>query len=213
MEGRTIPTIALLTIATAWPLAASTQPLSHGRGNILSIDYRKRTVALRDPKNNVATWRFRIDVTVKFTDGAPFFPNPSFHDLRPPMYVHFMARNDVIETFDVRELGFDPADPTGAAGGAPRQPGVSRTVTGRVIAYDASARQAEIEHHGIRETFQLTARSNVRLQAGQRVRLRTDWSEQREFVSELWILDDDGTDGDDDSVEDRAKRRHGRSRE
>ncbi len=188
MNRRTIVTIAVLLAAAIWPLCAMAQRVEHGRGNIVSIDQNRLTVDLRDPQNRTATWRFRRDATVKFTDGAPFFPNPSVQDLRPPMYVHYTFVNEVIDSFDVVELGFNPGNPADTGSSSRKEQGVSRTVTGRVTAYDPSVRQVEIEHDGTRETFQLTNRSDQRLQAGQRVELRTDWSGQQELVSQLRVV-------------------------
>jgi hypothetical protein len=193
MNGRTLTVAALLAGAALWPAdLAFAQAVEHGRGNILSIDFNRSTVDLRDPKNRVATWRFRSDAKVKFTDGAAFFRNPSVRDLRPPMYVHFTSLNQLIDSFDVVELGFQPGDPM--SGSMSKQQGVSRTVVGRVAAYDPSVRQVAIEHNGQTEAFQLTSSTDQRLTPGTRVQLRTDWSGQRELVSELRVLGSDGGD-------------------
>jgi hypothetical protein len=190
MNRRALVVGALLLVGVCWTLDdAFAQPLEHGRGNILSIDMNRSTVDLRDPQNRVTTWRFRSDAKVKFTDGAAFFRNPSVRDLRPPMYVHYTFANEVIVSFDVVELGFQPGDQTGGSDSR-KQLGVSRTVVGRVSAYDASVRQVAIEHNGQTEAFQLTGSTDQRLEPGTRVQLRTDWSGQRELVSELRVLAD-----------------------
>jgi hypothetical protein len=166
--------------------AALAQQVEHGRGNIVSVDFEQSKVELRDPQGRTGTRTFARDATVRFTDGASFFANPSVHDLRAPMYVHYMFRNDVIEEFEVVELGFDPAVTVRKGQGKPR------TVVGRVTAYDAGRRQLEVEHPDGRETFQLTERSKTSVAAGDRVELRTEWSGARELVVELRVLPDSG---------------------
>jgi Cu/Ag efflux protein CusF len=183
MKRRLILLAAILAVATAWPAIALAQNVEHGRGNIVSIDANRGTIDLRDPQGRTATWRFNRGAAVKFTDGRNFFPNPSVQDLRPPMYVHYTFRNEVIDSFDVVELGFEPGNEQSAS--ERKEQGKARTVVGRVTAYDASVRQVEIEHRGERETFQLTDRSDTTLSVGDQVTLRTDWSGQRELVVEL----------------------------
>ncbi len=209
MSRRALVVAALLLVGVCWTLDdAIAQPLEHGRGNILSIDTNRSTVDLRDPKNRVTTWRFRSDAKVKFTDGTAFFRNPSVRDLRPPMYVHYTFANEVIVSFDVVELGFRPGDETGGSDSR-KQLGVSRTVVGRVSAYDASARQVAIEHNGQTEAFQLTGSTDQRLEPGTRVQLRTDWSGQRELVSELRVLADAAQDERDSGTGEGAYDRRG----
>jgi hypothetical protein len=200
--------VALSAVGAFWSLGdAFGEAIEHGRGNILSIDLNRSTVDLRDPKNRVVTWRFRSDATVKFTDGAPFFPTPSVRDLRPPMYVHFTSLSQVIGSFDVVELGFQPGNPDSGST-SHKQQGVSRTVIGRVASYDPSVRQVAIEHNGQTEAFQLTDRTDQRLAPGARVELRTDWSGQRELVSELRVVNDAVQDERaSSSTDDRAHRR------
>ena len=182
---------AILVLATAWSAVVLAQRVEHGRGNVVSIDTNRLTVDLRDPQGRTTSLRFNRNATVKFTDGASFFPNPSVSDLRPPMYVHYTFSDGVIDTFDVVELGFQP----GADASSRKQEGVARTVTGRVTAYDPAVQQVEIEHNGERETFQLTDRSDMALKAGDRVTLRTDWSGQRELVAEVRSARDGSTSG------------------
>jgi Cu/Ag efflux protein CusF len=194
MRGRSIVAAAVMA-AALWPAAAQAQRVEHGRGNIVSIDWNRLTMELKDPQGRVGTWQFNRNATVKFTDGREFFPNPSTRDLRAPMYVHYTFSNEVIDSFDVVELGFRPGNEESASGR--KQPGVARTVTGRLIAFDPNVQQVEIEHGGRRETFQLTSASQMaNLANGQRVQVRTDWSGQRELVSELRVLGRDGDNRD-----------------
>jgi len=189
MSRRLILATAGLAVATLWPTAGQAQNVEHGRGNIVSIDRNRMTVDLRDEKGRVGTWRFSNNATVRFTDGRASFPNPSTRDLRPPMYVHYTFSNEVIQSFDVVELGFRPGSEESA--NQPKQQGVSRTVTGRLTAHDPSVRQIELDLDGRRETFQMTGDAQMRgLDAGQRVQVKTEWSGQRELVTEVRILGD-----------------------
>ncbi len=63
------------------------------------------TMEFQDPKGRSTTRRFSKDAEVKFTDGKGFFRNPSVFDLCPPMYVHSTFTDDIIQSFDVVELG------------------------------------------------------------------------------------------------------------
>ena len=237
MNGKTLLTVATLLLMAPGAGSSFAQALEHERANVLSIDFNTLKVELRDAKGRTFTRSFARDATVKFTDGASFFANPSVHDLRAPMYVHYMFQNDVIEQFDVVELGFDPS-----ASATQKGQGQPRTVVGRVLAYDAKQRQLELElegtsgtsegtrggtragasggarggtsagarggtregasgtrgetRGGTRETFQLTDRSKTRVNVGDRVELRTEWSGARELVVELRVLGNEDRSGD-----------------
>lgn len=180
--------IAILALA-APVLQAKTADAapSYERGNIVSINWDQLTIDFKDPLGRIATRKFSRNASVKFTDGASYFPRPSTKDLRPPMYVHYALENDVIQAFDVRELGFTPGNEESTS--ARKEPGIPRTVIGRLTAFDTNVKQVEIEIGGSRETFQLTGAASMRgLVAGQRVQLRTEWSGQQELVHELKIL-------------------------
>jgi hypothetical protein len=188
MTRRTILTTAALAVAAAVlsGSVASAAP-EKSRGNIVSINWDQLTMDLKDPQGRIGTWKFSRNASVKFTDGARFFPRPATKDLRPPMYVHFVFDNEVIQSFDVVELGFTPGNEESASGR--KEPGTPRTVTGRLTAYDDNVKQIELEINGVRETFQLVSSvSMTGLAAGQRVQLQTEWSGQQELVHSLKIL-------------------------
>jgi Cu/Ag efflux protein CusF len=186
MSARPILGAAVLA-ASLWPAFAGAQNVEHGRGIIVTIDHDQGTVELRDPQGRAKTWSFKTTANVRFTDGKGFFPNPSTRDLRPPMYVHYTFRNELIDGFDVVELGFQPGNEESA--NQAKKPGVSRTLTGRLNAYDTSVRQVELDLGNRRETFQLTSDAQMRgLQNGQRVQVTTEWSGQRELVTSLRVL-------------------------
>lgn len=108
----------LVSAAVAAPAAA--QNLVKERGMIVSANWQTMEVELKDPQNRVRTWKVRRDASVTFTDKKSDFPDPKLTDLRAPMYVYFTADADtkVIQSFEVREVGFDVSQ-----GG----PGVQRT--------------------------------------------------------------------------------------
>ena len=107
----------LVAAAVAAPAAA--QNVAKERGNIVSANWQAMEVEIKDPQNRVGTWKVRRDATVTFTDKKSEFPNPKLTDLRPPMYVYFTfdADTKVVQSFEVREVGFQPA-----AGRPGRQP-------------------------------------------------------------------------------------------
>jgi hypothetical protein len=189
--NRRILSAAVLAAAVSLPAVAIAR-VEADRGNIVSIDKAGHTIQLKDPKGRVGTWKYAPDATVKFTDGAAYFSNPSVNDLRAPMYVHFTFENEVIQSFDVVELGYNPAQ---EGSGARKTPGTPRTVTGRVTAYDPNVRQVELDINGERQTFQLTDRSDQRFQPGDRVQLRTEWSGANEAVAEARVLNRAGDRG------------------
>jgi hypothetical protein len=188
MTRRKTLQIAALAVAAALLLGgvASAAP-EHSRGNIVSVNWDRLTIDLKDPQGRIGTWKFSRNASVKFTDGAGFFRNPSTKDLRPPMYVWFVFENEVINSFDVRELGFTPGNEESASGR--KEAGVPRTVTGRLTAYDENVMQVELEIGGVKETFQLVRGVSMRgLAAGQNVQLKTEWSGDHELVNDLRIL-------------------------
>ena len=73
------------------------------RGNIVSVDWNKMEMQLKDPKGRTGTWKVQRDATVTFTDKKSDFPNPKITDLRPPMYVYFMFEEgtEFITSFEV----------------------------------------------------------------------------------------------------------------
>jgi hypothetical protein len=184
MKRRNLMVVALVA-ATSWPVVARAQQVEHGRGDINAIDLNRGQIELRDPQGKVRTWRFDRTATVKVSDDSrPFTRNPTTADLRPPMYVHYTYVNDVIQTFDIIEIR-GPAANSNRNSGQGTSP---RTVVGRVTAYDPKVRQVEVDHDGKRETFQLTTRSDRRLSPGDRVQIRTEWSDSREQVAEVRVL-------------------------
>ncbi len=193
MNGRNLMVVALVA-ATSWPVVARAQQVEHGRGDITAIDVNRGEVELKDPQGKVRTWRFQRDATVKVSDDSRAFTRtPTTADLRPPMYVHFTYVNDVIQTFDIIEIRAQAGNAGGGSASSPAQAGTPRTVVGTVTAYDAKVRQVEVNHDGRRETFQLTTRSDRRLNPGDRVQIRTEWANSREQVAEVRVTGHDNS--------------------
>jgi len=190
MTRRNTLQIAALAAAAALLLGgvASAAPVpERGMGNIVSVDWDRLTMDLKNPQGRVHTFKFSRSASVKFTDGAGFFRNPSTRDLRSPMYVWYVVEDGAIQSFDVRELGYTPGNEQSASGR--KEKGTPRTVTGRLTAYDENVMQIELEIRGVKETFQLVRGVSMRgLAAGQNVQLKTEWSGDHELVNDLRIL-------------------------
>ena len=190
MTRRNTLQIAALAAAAALLLGvvANAAPVpERGMGNIVSVDWDRLTMDLKNPQGRVHTFKFSRSASVKFTDGAGFFRSPSTRDLRPPMYVWYVVEDGAIQSFDVRELGYTPGNEQSASGR--KEKGTPRTVTGRLTAYDENVMQIELEIRGVKETFQLVRGVSMRgLAAGQNVQLKTEWSGDHELVNDLRIL-------------------------
>ena len=104
---------AVFAVASALLGAHAQGALGHARGHIVSTNWTKMEIELKDEKGRVTTWQVARDCVVKFSDQADKFPNPSLKDLKAPMYIHFMMEGPVIQNIDVKEVGFD-ADKGGA---------------------------------------------------------------------------------------------------
>lgn len=196
MNRRNLIALALVAVVS-WPAVVRAQKVEHGRGDITAIDVNKGEIELKDPQGKVRTWRFERDATVKVSDTSRAFTrNPTPADLRPPMYVHFTFVNDVIQSFEIIEIRAAAGNTGGSAGassGSTAQAGTPRTVVGTVTAYDPNVRQVEVNHDGRRETFQLTTRSDKRLNPGDRVQIRTEWANSREQVAEVRVTGHDNS--------------------
>jgi Cu/Ag efflux protein CusF len=176
---------AALCVASLQGASAGASAPEFSRGKIVSVNWPAYTMQLQDPKGRINTWKVARDATVKFSDGALIYPHPKLQDLRPPMYVHFMAQDQVIQTFDVKELGFVPGHETAPA----KQPGVSRTIVGRVSAYDVGKGQIAVEHDGVLEAFAVANKALLDgVSAGQTVSLVTEWVGQAEVVAQLKVV-------------------------
>jgi hypothetical protein len=167
-----------LAVATAVLVPAAHARPEKSRGNIVSADWNKMQVEIKDPKGRVATWSVARNAGVTFTDKKSQFPNPKLQDLRPPMYVHFVfeGTTSVIQSFDVVEVGFEPAQ-----GG----PGVQQKAV--VTNLDANVGHIEVMlDPGGRKTFEVDPKSLLSgVQRGDNVTLLIEARGGREVVTKI----------------------------
>jgi hypothetical protein len=153
--------------------------LNKERGNIVSTDWNKMEMVIRDPKDRQGTWQVMRDCEVKFTDQREKFPNPKLSDLKAPMYVHFIFEegSNLIQSIEVVEVGFDAEK-----GG----PGVEQKAV--VTNLDMNIGHIEVEMQpGGRKTFEVEPKSLLAdVQRGDNVVLRIDRREGgREVVTKI----------------------------
>jgi hypothetical protein len=98
---------------------------------------------------------------VKFTDKAAEFPNPTYKDLTPLMYIHFTFENQTISKADVKEVGgaarrsATQAQPAAAASS-------SRVLKIRILKIDSNGDSIDADVAGHKQTFRLDNRSLIR---------------------------------------------------
>jgi Cu/Ag efflux protein CusF len=168
--------LALAAAAVIAPSAYARPEKS--RGNIVSTDWLKMEVELKDPQGRVATWSVARDAGVTFTDKKSQFPNPKLQDLRAPMYVHFVfeGTTSVIQSFDVAEVGFEPSQ-----GG----PGIQRT--GVITNLDANIGHVEVNLGSGPQTFAVDPKGQLgNFRIGDSVSILIETREgNREVVTQL----------------------------
>ncbi len=168
--------LALAAAAVIAPSAYARPEKS--RGNIVSTDWLKMEVELKDPQGRVATWSVARDAGVTFTDKKSQFPNPKLQDLRAPMYVHFVfeGTTSVIQSFDVAEVGFEPSQ-----GG----PGIQRT--GVITNLDANIGHVEVNLGSGPQTFAVEPKGQLgNFRIGDTVSILVETREgNREVVTQL----------------------------
>jgi hypothetical protein len=146
----------------------------YGRGSIVSTNWGRMEMNVRDTQGRMVTWKVARDCEVKFEDQTEKFPNPKLSDLKAPMYVHYtfeqMDGTNTIIAVIVKEVGFD------AAKGGPgvEQEAVVTTSTGHRPHRGGTRRPA-----GPFEWI----RRNRRDQKGDRVKILVDKRDGREVVA------------------------------
>jgi Cu/Ag efflux protein CusF len=167
-----------LALAAAFLAPRLTLALEKDRGNIVSTDWQKMEMEIKDPKGRVGTWKVARNAVVAFTDKKDQFPNPKLSDLRPPMYIHFVfeaGTPGVIQSIEVVEVGFEPS-----RGG----PGVEQT--GVITALDANIGHVEVDLGAGKQTFEVDPKSQLRdFNAGDRVTLLIESRGPREVVTRM----------------------------
>ena len=148
------------------------------RGNILSTDWAKMEVEIKDPQGRVATWSVARDAGVTFTDKKSEFPNPKLADLRAPMYVHFVfeGTTSLIQSFEVVEVGFEPSQ-----GG----PGVRQNAV--ITNLDANIGHVEVNMGAGPKTFEVDPKSQLlNFKIGDKVTILIETREStREVVTQI----------------------------
>jgi hypothetical protein len=168
---------SVLTLATCAFLATPALALEKDRGNIVSTNWQKMEMDLKDPKGRVRTWKVVRDCEVKFTDKKDQFPNPKLSDLRAPMYVHFVfdGPSQVIQSIEVVEVGFEPAN-----GG----PGT--TQKGVITNLDANIGHVEVNLGAGPQTFAVDPKDQLKgFRIGDQVSLLIEKRGGREVVTKI----------------------------
>ena len=100
-----VAAVALLFGATAHA------KINKERGNVVSTNWNRMEIDIKDPQGRVGTWHVKRDCRLRFSDQKDSFPNPKLSDLKAPMYLHFMFEEgtDLIQDIEVREVGFNAA--------------------------------------------------------------------------------------------------------
>jgi hypothetical protein len=168
--------LALLVAAVITPSVWAGAEKS--RGNIVSTDWRKMEVDIKDPQGRVRTWSVARDAGVTFTDKKGEFPNPKLQDLRAPMYVHFVfeGTTSVIQSFDVVEVGFEPS-----RGG----PGVQQKAV--ITNLDANIGHVEVNLGAGPQTFEVDPKGQLRnFKIGDKVTILIETRDgNREVVTQI----------------------------
>ncbi len=150
----------LLTAALLMAVSAEAK-VTKEMGNIVSTDWRKMEMEIKNPRGRTKTWQVARDCTVKFTDKKSAFPNPKLSDLREPMYIWFFYQDGTIEieSVEVREVGFEPS-----------RGGAGAEQTGVITNLDATIGHVEVDLGAGKQTFKVEPKQQLRaFRRGQRV--------------------------------------------
>ena len=166
----------IVSAAVAAPAIA--ENLAKERGKIVSANWQAMEVEIKETKHPVGTWKVRRDATVEFTDKKSDFPNPKLADLRAPMYVYFSfdADTKVIQSFEVREVGFETSQ-----GG----PGIEQR--GVITNLDANIGHVEVNLGTGPQTFVVEPKEQLRnFRIGDRVTILIETREvSRQVVTQI----------------------------
>jgi len=148
------------------------------RGNVVSTNWNKMEIDIKDPQGRVGTWHVTRDCRLRFSDQASSFPNPKLSDLKAPMYLHFMFEEgtDLIQDIEVKEVGFN-ASKDG--------PGVQQK--GVVKATDENkGHLAIVLDPGGQKTFRVDPKEMLAgLETGDEVTILIDTRDGREVVTKI----------------------------
>lgn len=169
-------TAPLLTAALLMAVPAQAK-VTKEMGNIVSTDWRKMEIEIKNPRGRLKTWPVARDCTVKFTDKKNDFPNPELSDLTAPMYIWFFYQDGtiLIESIEVREVGFEPSK----GGTGAEQKGV-------ITNLDANVGHVEVDLGAGKQTFKVEPKQQLlAFKRGQRVILLIDKRNGEEIVTKI----------------------------
>jgi Cu/Ag efflux protein CusF len=152
----------------------------YGRGSIVSTNWGRMEMNVRDTQGRMVTWKVARNCEVKFEDQTEKFPNPKLSDLKAPMYVHYtfeqMDGTNTIIAVIVKEVGFDAAK-----GG----PGIEQEAVVTSLDVNIGHIEVVLEPAG-RTTFEVDPKGElVGIQKGDRVKILIDKRDGREVVTKV----------------------------
>ena len=102
-------TVAPLVAVAVMFGATAHAKINKERGNIVSTNWNKMEMDIKDPQGRVGSWHLARNCRVRFSDQKDKFPNPQLRDLKAPMYIHFQFEEgtDVIQDIEVKEVGYN----------------------------------------------------------------------------------------------------------
>lgn len=154
--------LALCAVAAPRPALAARD---FSRGNIQAVDWSVMQIAIRTAQGGVLTYKVAPNASVKFTDCPECFPNPTWRDLVPPMYVHFQFEDldvDEIVSFDVKEIGSAPRRVTSGGGIAPLPGGSAQDLKVKILSLDTRNGTFMADVAGRRQSFRAANSGDLR---------------------------------------------------
>jgi hypothetical protein len=138
--------------------------VEYGTGNITAVDWKVMQIEIKTPKGGIVTYKVAPNVEVKFTDGAADFPNPTYKDLAPPMYIHFTFQDRIISVADVREVGSAPRRSAQTRPGRANESASSdsRVLKIRISKIEDRGDTIQADVAGRNQTFRLESRDVIR---------------------------------------------------
>lgn len=151
-----------------------------GRGSIVSTNWDRMEMNVRDTQGRMVTWKVARNCEVKFEDQAEKFPSPKLSDLKAPMYVHYtfeqMDGTNTIIAVIVKEVGFDAAK-----GG----PGIEQEAVVTNLDVNIGHIEVMLEPAG-RTTFEVDPKGELTgIRKGDRVKILVDKRDGREVVTKV----------------------------
>jgi hypothetical protein len=134
--------------------ALAVNPGEMTRGMIVSTDWSANKITVKHPQG----WTMGILVSpstrVVFSDGAEYFPHPTYKDLAAGMYVYFRFTTEVADEIEVREIPQGARRTPGPAPARPSKP-ESRVIKVRILSLDERRGELRAEVAGRTESFRV----------------------------------------------------------